>query len=386
MSEKGIESSGTKSIPVVVQSEGVFNAGIILNESNYSVWSQLMEMHIAEREKLSYIRGKIKKPAELEDGYEKWYAENQKVKRWQLMSMTLEIMKRYLRLPTAHKIWNALSKAFYDRSDEFQVFALNQKAFTSKQSGKPLSEYYGELVEIFQELAIEIKVVIKDSDDVTTYQKSIELLRVNIFLAGWDGYFEQDCGEILRKEPVPSLEECYALIGREMVRGATLKDETGNSEAAAMVTRNRSKTTKSVEKSAYKCTHCDQSRHTKDRCYELVGYPEWWDHSRASRKKNSKKTPTPTIVETNIGGDAIEKGSVLVATTNVCGKALNISKPISNSAWMIDSSATYHIKFDSKQVEHLRTFLQRSISTANDTEKGDVNGMILDLDTIPIVY
>lgn len=75
MSEKNIEASGIKSIPVVVQSEGVFNAGIVLDESNYDVWSQLMEMHIAEREKLSYIRGKMKKLSETDDGYEKWYAE-----------------------------------------------------------------------------------------------------------------------------------------------------------------------------------------------------------------------------------------------------------------------------------------------------------------------
>jgi hypothetical protein len=75
-SEKHVESFGIKSIPVVIQSEGVFNAGIILDESNYDVWSQLMEMHIAEREKLSYIRGKTKKPAEKDEGYEKWYSEN----------------------------------------------------------------------------------------------------------------------------------------------------------------------------------------------------------------------------------------------------------------------------------------------------------------------
>ena len=58
-------------------------------------------MHIAEREKLSYICCKTKPPKESEDGYKKWYAENQKVKRWLLMSMSPEIMKRYLRLPTA---------------------------------------------------------------------------------------------------------------------------------------------------------------------------------------------------------------------------------------------------------------------------------------------
>ena len=171
-------------------------------------------MHIAEREKLSYIRGKMKQLVESDDGYEKWYAENQKVKRWLLMSMKPEIMKRYLRLPTAYEIWSALSKAFYDGSDELQVFSLNQKAFTAKQNGKSLSEYYGELVEIFRELDHRDKVVMKDPDDVTAYQKSIERLRVHIFLAGLDNDFEQVRGEILRKEPVPGLEECYSLIRR----------------------------------------------------------------------------------------------------------------------------------------------------------------------------
>ena len=65
---------------IVFQSEATFNPGIILTESNYDVWSQLVEMHIAEREKLFYIRGKTNLPKKSEDGYEKWYAENQKVK------------------------------------------------------------------------------------------------------------------------------------------------------------------------------------------------------------------------------------------------------------------------------------------------------------------
>ncbi|KAL3523631.1 hypothetical protein ACH5RR_016465 [Cinchona calisaya] len=225
------------------------------------------------------------------------------------MSMTPEIMKQYLCLLTVHKIWSALSKAFYDGSDELQIFALNQKTFISKQSGKSLSKYYGKLVEIFRELDHQDEVVMKDPDDVITYQKFIERLRVYIFLVRLDGDFEQVCGEILRKEPIPGLEECYALIRREAICRATLKDNTRNSEATAM------------------------SGHTKDCCYELVGYPEWWDHSRAYRKKNSKKTPTAAIAETNIGDDAVEKGSALVATTNIC-----------------------------------------------DTEKGNVNGMTLDLD------
>lgn len=90
--------------------------------------------------------------------------------------MTLEIMKRYVHLPTAHAIWTALSNAFYDGSDELQIFALNQRAFVAKQNGKSLSKYYGELIEIFQELDHRDKVVMKDPDDVEAYRKSIERL------------------------------------------------------------------------------------------------------------------------------------------------------------------------------------------------------------------
>ena len=74
-------------------------------------------MHIIEREKLSYIQVKKKQPKESDDGYKKWYVENQKVKRWLLMSINPQIMKRYLRLSIAKEIWSALSKAFYDESD-----------------------------------------------------------------------------------------------------------------------------------------------------------------------------------------------------------------------------------------------------------------------------
>ena len=138
-------------IHVQTESPG-FNAGIILTETNYDTWSQIIEMQIAGREKLDYIIGNSPQPDAKDPSYSKWYAENQKIKGWLLTSMNSEIMKRYLRLRTAREIWNALAKAFYDGSDETQIFALNQCAFSLRQSNQPLPTYYSELVEIFQEL------------------------------------------------------------------------------------------------------------------------------------------------------------------------------------------------------------------------------------------
>ena len=102
MSKSYSETSVTKSTPIIIQHEGSsFNSGIVLNETNYDLWSQMLEMQIAEKEKLSFICGTSPPPKEKDEGYEKWYSDNQKVKRWLLMSMSLEIMKRYILLPTA---------------------------------------------------------------------------------------------------------------------------------------------------------------------------------------------------------------------------------------------------------------------------------------------
>lgn len=84
--------------PIIhVQSE---NSGsttnVILTEVNYNVWSQIMEMQTTRREKLEYIMGKTPLPQDTDVSYAKWYDENQKVKGWLLISMSSDIMKRYI--------------------------------------------------------------------------------------------------------------------------------------------------------------------------------------------------------------------------------------------------------------------------------------------------
>ena len=153
--------------------------------------------------------------------------------------MSPDIMKRYIRLRIVREIWNALSKAFYDGSDESQLFALNQRAFSTKQVGRPLSTYYGDLMVIFQELDHRDRAEMKDPDDIITYRRSVERLRVYIFLNGLDAEFEQIQGEILRKDPILDLEEAHAYVRCDAVRRSTLNNETGvgHAESSAMMAR-----------------------------------------------------------------------------------------------------------------------------------------------------
>ena len=54
-----------------------------------------------------------------------------------------------------------------------------------------------------------------DETDIASYQKLLQRQRVHIFLTGLGGDFEQVRSKILRKDPIPELEECYALVHRE---------------------------------------------------------------------------------------------------------------------------------------------------------------------------
>ena len=67
-----------------------------------------------------------------------------------------------------------MSIVFYDGMDELRVFTLNQRAFSAKQNGRPLSIYYGELTEILSELDHRDKVVMVDETDIASYQKLLQ--------------------------------------------------------------------------------------------------------------------------------------------------------------------------------------------------------------------
>lgn len=59
---------------------------------------------------------------------------------------------------------------------------------------------------------------------------------MHIFLAGLDGEFKQVYGKIFRKNPIPKLEACYALVYCESIRRAMMIEELEKTEASAMVT------------------------------------------------------------------------------------------------------------------------------------------------------
>ena len=106
-------------------------------------------------------------------------------------------MQQFVRLSTAKEIWDAVGRTFYDSADATCIFELNQRSFNTRQHGRPLSIYYTELVEIFQEIDGRTPSQAKTVDGVLHHHSAMAQLRVHIFLSGLDPGFEHIRGEIL---------------------------------------------------------------------------------------------------------------------------------------------------------------------------------------------
>nr|XP_028959426.1 uncharacterized protein LOC114825186 [Malus domestica] len=165
--------------PVVIQSDASAVPSIVkLNGSNYSLWSKVLEMHIAGRGKKGFVTGSIKEPKEDSAEYEAWETGNAIVKGWLINSMDPTIMG-------------------------FSSISVLLEKF-----GKKLLEQLDQRRPIKMECA----------GDLKTLREEIQLDRVYAFLAGLDDIFDKVRSDILRSQPLPSVEEVFSIVRREAQR------------------------------------------------------------------------------------------------------------------------------------------------------------------------
>ena len=177
----------------------------------------------------------MKKPEYGDPNHGAWITENQRVKSWLIDSMSPSLMQRFIRLSTTKEIWEVVSKTSYDGSDENCIFELNQRSFSTKQNGRPLSTYYNELVAIFREIDHRNTSQEGTVEGVIQLHSAMARLRVHIFLSGLDSEFDHVCGEILRKDPKLDLESTYAYVRKEYQQRQTMGSYRPISENSAML-------------------------------------------------------------------------------------------------------------------------------------------------------
>ena len=126
----------------------------------------------------------------------------------------------------------------------------------------------------------------KDPEDIITYNRLIQQNRLYQFLAGINETFDKDRRDLLLQNPLPTVEEAYASIRREIMRRAVmikepLSDFESSGTGGVFNVKGRSeKLYRQDDKSHVRCTHCGGTRHTKHECFKIGGYPDWWPDTK----------------------------------------------------------------------------------------------------------
>ncbi|KMY84941.1 hypothetical protein BUMB_04206 [Candidatus Paraburkholderia calva] len=168
--------------------------------------------------------------------------------------------------------------------------------------------------------------------------------RVYTFLDGLDDRLDNIRGEILRKQPFPTVEQAYADVRKEDQRQSVMltKEDTGSS--LALISKGEPVKKEKATKGDGGCTHCGNPKHTKDTCFKLHGYPEWWKEMKTKKKRESSQAALTTGETHNSGinNSLVPKRESSTASAN-CSSAHNDS---CNLNWIVDSGATDHMTYN----------------------------------------
>ena len=105
------------------------------------------------------------------------------------------------------------------------MYDLTVKANTMKQNGDSIEVFFGKMSAIWKEIDRWVPNPMKHPEDITIYNEITQRQKLYQFLSGITETFDQDRTDILNKIPLPSVEEAYAIIRREVSRREIL---TGN--------------------------------------------------------------------------------------------------------------------------------------------------------------
>ena len=132
------------------------------------------------------------------------------------------------------------------------------------------------------------------------------------------------------------------------------------------------------------CTHCGESGHSKQKCYEIIGYPDWWNFQKKPRKNIG--TNVVNFTEAKQG-----QPTANVVHPGIIGKTSAVSVISKNSSWIIDTGASDHMTKDPGNLNSSKPCSRSIIYTANDStspitgEGSVILNDSLTLDTVLIV-
>ncbi|KAI3680226.1 hypothetical protein L2E82_50551 [Cichorium intybus] len=372
-----------------------------LTDNNFNDWSQEMTNFLFAKNKISFVDGSLLKPDKNDDKYMQWMRCDAMIKGWLTTAMEKEIRSSVKYANTALEIWNDLHERFGKESAP-RAYELKQSVTQTRQERASVSAYFTKLRSIWDEIDSVLPTPRCECNGCSCNigKKITELKekeRLYEFLMGLDAEFSVMRTQILATKPTPSLGTAYHLVAEdEQQRNiATGKRTTPIPDAAAFqashqVNRDNQNQRKPWQKSdkagpnnkTTRCTFCERDGHTRDGCFKLVGYPDWWPGK--GKKETSKPKAALAEAGTNkIPGLSDEQYEMFLKLFGKTGDQKTSNTPKANMAgkfnnkgeWILDSGATEYMTHDREFLHNLTIGSKETPVTIPNGETVPVEGI-----------
>ena len=121
-----------------------------------------------------------------------------------------------------------------------------------------------------------------------------------------------------------------------------------------------------------KCTHFGSTKHTRETCFKVHGYPDWWHELQARKKRDASATEdvrgqvVVATTESQLSLILVAEPSLSTLNQGNCGKVFFSSTIQNGGAWIIDSGATDHMTFDPNDFSNTTPPRRTCIANANE--------------------
>ncbi|XP_057526492.1 uncharacterized protein LOC130805723 [Amaranthus tricolor] len=265
-----------------------------LNYNNYTKWSRLMQIAINSRGKLNHITNE---PSKITDpNYPQCAPHDSIVISWIIENIDAEIVNQFIDYNTARDLWQEIENLLNSGHDELQIYDLSSIAATLRQEINTIETYFEKLSMLWKEIDGRMPNFMTCPQDITAFNNFIQRQRLYQFLTGINEDLDKERRDLLHMDPLPTVEVAYATIRREISRRKIMTgvsspgiDPSEFGSGLAVKNKNFPRNRETDDWQKLRCSHCGGSRHTKEGCFKLVGYPDWWDDLQ--KRKAAIKAP-----------------------------------------------------------------------------------------------
>ncbi|GKU96826.1 hypothetical protein SLEP1_g10018 [Rubroshorea leprosula] len=249
-----------------------------LTGENFHTWRRAMQNALYAKNKMGFVDGTLKKPSADCPEFLAWTKCNSMVLSWILNALSRELHGSVAYAESAAEVWEDLKERF-SQGNTSRIYELRLELATTTQQTRSVTAYFTKLKPIWDELQAHEPVPTCTygctCGATKEFTRARETEKVHQFLMGLNENFSTMRSQILNMEPLPSLNKVYSMATKEEKQQMVSASRSPAIEATALAAKTSYNGRVSTSGKP-RCDHCKRIGHTKERCYEIIGYPVSW--------------------------------------------------------------------------------------------------------------